>query len=83
VRFALTPDLPDFAVASVEPASSYPQNNSALSVTVKLLNQGAVWPGGDLMVIVATWDGEPGVGAPAGQANLRSLAASDAHSCWR
>jgi hypothetical protein len=77
VRFALTPDLPDFAVASVEPASSYPQDNSALSVLVKLLNQGAVWPGGDL-VIVATWDGEPGVGAPAGQANLRSLAATDA-----
>lgn len=72
VSFALTPDLPDFVVAAVEPVSRFPQNSAALSVTVKLLNQGAVWPGGDLLV-TATWDGAPGVGAPAAQTSLRSL----------
>ncbi len=75
VSFVLAPDLPDFVVAAVEPASRYPQSSSALSVTVKVLNQGATWPGGEL-IVAAAWDGEPGVGALAAQASLRSLDAS-------
>ncbi len=80
VSFALTPDLPDFVVAAVEHAHRYPQPGAALSVTISLLNQGAPWPHGDgsELAISATWDGEPGVGAPAGAATLRSLDAGGA-----
>ena len=80
VSFALAPELPDFVVAAAELAHRYPQPGAAISVTIRLLNQGAPWPPGDgaALAVAATWDGEPGVGAPAGAATLRSLDAGGA-----
>jgi hypothetical protein len=73
--FAVVPDLPDFAVTAVGAATPYPQPGEPLSVAVQVASQGVFWPGSDEtpLGVVATWDGGPGVGDPAGQAFLTSL----------
>ena len=72
VVFAITPRLPDFAVASVERSTRYPRMDQPFSVKVDLHNNGAIWAGSadPPLKLVATWDGGPGVGAPAGEVAL-------------
>ena len=78
VAVQVAPDLPDFVVTSAVPSSRYPGPLDRLSVSVRVANAGAPWAGStdSPLQIVATWDGGPGVGKPAGQASLASLSGS-------
>jgi hypothetical protein len=82
VVFATTPRLPDFAVASVEPSTRYPRMDQPFSVKVDLHNSGAIWAGSvdPPLKLMATWDGRPGVGAPAGEVALTAPAEGQATS---
>lgn len=75
VLVASTPQQPDFAIGPITPSARYPQPGQPLSVDVQLRNDGVAWPdaGGHALQVVATWDGPPGVGAPAGRATLSRL----------
>ena len=82
VVFATTPRVPDFAVASIEPSTRYPRMGQPFSVKVDVHNSGAIWAGSadPPLKLVATWDGRPGVGAPAGEIALTAPAESQATS---
>jgi hypothetical protein len=66
--------LPDFALADASVAGG-PATGKPLRLTAAIANAGAAWPGsaGQPLEVVATWDGPPGIGAPAGIIALSSL----------
>lgn len=77
VLFATLPRLPDFAVTSLAPETRYPQEGESFTVTAVVGNDGLGWQetDGQLLDVVATWDGPPGVGTSAGQIQIGALAA--------
>jgi hypothetical protein len=74
--FGVTPELPDFAVVTVDPSTLYPQAGQAFSATVQVANLGLPWAGDELLALDATWDGDPGLGAPAGHLDLTGFGRS-------
>jgi hypothetical protein len=72
IAVAALPNQPDFVLLSVTPSMLYAAAGEPLSLTVRVANAGAPLP--DLaetpLLVLATWDGGPGVGAVAGQSRL-------------
>jgi hypothetical protein len=67
VVFAITPFLPDYAIAEVQPWTDFPIPGQSFSVSVQLLNQGgAPESGADTPELVAAWDNPPGTGMQSG-----------------
>ena len=74
---AAVPNLPDFVLADAT-LTGGPATGAPLRAVVRVANAGATWPDSveQPLTIIATWDGAAGIGAPAGQASLPSLAAA-------
>lgn len=66
--------LPDFVLADAS-VTGGPATGDPLRLTVRIANAGSAWPGSaeQPLEVIATWDGPPGVGAPAGLLGLASL----------
>lgn len=70
------PDAPDFAVEAVLPVDMRLQPGASQSVQVALRTGGRPWlgiNGGETLQVEAAWDAPPGVGEPAGSAQLGSF----------
>ena len=82
VVVASVPQQPEFGLAALRASHRYPQEGQAVSVEVGMRNDGVSWAatGTEALRVQATWDGGPGVGAAAGQAQVTSLAAGQAVS---
>ena len=77
IAAAAVPNLSDFVLADTT-LTGGPETGDPLRVGVRVVNAGATWPGSveQPLTIIAAWDGAAGIGAPAGQASLPSLAAA-------
>jgi hypothetical protein len=83
IAFTTQEQLPDFAVTAVEPATFYPEAESAFDVAVTVANEGVNWSGeeeGIEMALVATWDGPAGVGKAAGSTVVAQLLTGEAQT---
>jgi hypothetical protein len=79
LTFAALTDEPDFAVYAEAPTSPYIGEEQTTVVTVTVQNLGMSWDGaGQPLRIAATWDDLDGVGTPAGEALIDSMAAGTA-----
>jgi hypothetical protein len=74
VVFANTPRLPDFTVVKLTPSSQHPAPGDTVTVDVQVGNDGMSFHEFPIS-IVATWDGGPGVGEPAGEEELLGMPA--------
>jgi hypothetical protein len=72
--FGAAPPMPDFALTGGEVDSPYTTGK----VTVTVENRGTAWAGSAEapLQIIATWDGGPGVGLPAGSVALTEMDAA-------
>ena len=66
--------LPDFTPVSAEVSNHYPQPRDAVSVQVEIRNDGAPVTLADPLLVQVAWDGEPGIGALAGELTLTAPA---------
>ena len=75
VVFAVAPRQPDFEAVTMTLSARYPLPGAPIAAQVTVRNDGVTWQGSptDTLNILATWDGGPGVGAPAGIGHLTVL----------
>ena len=77
IVFAAVPQLPDFALTSVEPPTNF-QPDQPFDLNLTIQNNGTIWEDNaeNPLEVVATWNGGPGVGTPAGLTGITSLGPS-------